>query len=75
MNNFINPAASIILSAFFVKSPSSSQSIETPNNQSALSALNEAFHNKSYVLLTAGFWSMLGKQDIEQQILYRKTPK
>ena len=42
--------------AFFVRSPSSVQSIEKPNDQSALEALREAFKNKSFVLLTAGFF-------------------
>ncbi len=44
------------LIAFFVKSPLASQSIEKPNNQSTSGALREAFQNKSYVLLTAGFF-------------------
>jgi len=42
--------------AFFVRSPSSIESIEKPNDQSTLGALTEAFKNKSYVLLTAGFF-------------------
>ena len=42
--------------AFFVRSPSSTQSIEKPNGQSTLESLREAFQNKSYVLLTAGFF-------------------
>ena len=42
--------------AFFVRSPSSIESIEKPNEQSTLGALTEAFKNKSYVLLTAGFF-------------------
>ena len=42
--------------AFFVRSPSSTESIEKPNDQSTLGALTEAFKNKSYVLLTAGFF-------------------
>ena len=42
--------------AFFVRSPSSVQSIEKPNDQSTIGALREAFKNKSYVLLTAGFF-------------------
>jgi len=46
------------LIAFFVKSPSAAaaQSIEKPNDQSTFEALREAFQNKSYVLLTAGFF-------------------
>ena len=42
--------------AFFVRSPSSVQSIEKPNDQSTLGSLKEAFKNKSYLLLTAGFF-------------------
>jgi len=42
--------------AFFVRSPSLTQSPEKPNDQSALESLKEAFQNKSYVLLTAGFF-------------------
>jgi MFS family permease len=42
--------------AFFVRSPSSVQSTEEPNDQSALESLKEAFENKSYLLLTAGFF-------------------
>ena len=42
--------------AFFVRSPSSSESLETSNDQSTLSALKEAFQNKSYILLVAGFF-------------------
>ena len=42
--------------SYFVRSPSSLQSTETTNNQSSISALKEAFRNKSYVLLIAGFF-------------------
>jgi len=42
--------------AFFVRSPSSVQSTEKPNDQSTLGSLKEAFENKSYLLLTAGFF-------------------
>ena len=42
--------------AFFVRSPSSTESNEKPNDQFTLGALTEAFKNKSYVLLTAGFF-------------------
>ncbi|MDC1126133.1 MFS transporter [Candidatus Pelagibacter sp.] len=42
--------------AFFVRSPSLSESIEKPNDQNTMSALKEAFKTKSYVLLTAGFF-------------------
>jgi MFS family permease len=44
------------LIAFFVKSPLASQLTEKPNNQSTFEALGEAFHNKSFVLLTVGFF-------------------
>ncbi len=44
------------LIAFFVKSPTVNQSIEKPNDQSTLEALKEAMSNRSYVLLTAGFF-------------------
>jgi len=42
--------------AFFVRSPSLSESIEKPSDQNTISALKEAFKTKSYVLLTAGFF-------------------
>ena len=42
--------------AFFVRSPSISESIEKPSDQNTMSALKEAFKTKSYVLLTAGFF-------------------
>jgi len=42
--------------AFYVRSPSTKQSIEKPNDQNTLSALKEAFQNKSYVLLVSGFF-------------------
>jgi MFS family permease len=42
--------------AFFVRSPSLTQSPEKPNDQSTLESLKEAFQNKSYVLLIAGFF-------------------
>jgi predicted MFS family arabinose efflux permease len=42
--------------AFFVKSPKASEAIEKQNNQSTIEALKEAMQNKSYVLLTAGFF-------------------
>ena len=44
------------LISFFVRSPALAQSFEKPNDQSTLSALIEAFKNKSYLLLTAGFF-------------------
>ncbi|MDA9617178.1 MFS transporter [Candidatus Pelagibacter sp.] len=42
--------------AFFVRSPSLSDSIEKPSDQNTMSALKEAFKTKSYLLLTAGFF-------------------
>ena len=42
--------------AFFVRSPSLSESIEKPSDQNTISALKEAFKTKSYVLLAAGFF-------------------
>ena len=42
--------------AFFVRSPSLSESIEKPSDQNTMSALKEAFKTKSYVLLTTGFF-------------------
>ena len=42
--------------AFFVRSPSLSQSLEKPSDQNTMSALKEAFKTKSYILLTAGFF-------------------
>ena len=42
--------------AFFVRSPNLSQTIEKSYEQTTLEALKEAFKNKSYVLLTAGFF-------------------
>ncbi len=42
--------------AFFVRSPNENQTIENTNNQSTLEALKEAFKNKSYLLLTSGFF-------------------
>ncbi len=42
--------------SYFVRSPSLNQSTETINNQNSISALKEAFRNKSYVLLIAGFF-------------------
>jgi MFS family permease len=42
--------------SIFVRSPSANQLTEESNNQSSLNAIAEAFKNKSYVLLTAGFF-------------------
>jgi MFS family permease len=45
-----------LVMSFFVRSPSLIQSIEKSNDQSTMSALNEAFKNKSYLFLTGGFF-------------------
>ena len=45
-----------LVMSFFVRSPSLIKSIEKPNDQSTMSALNEAFKNKSYLFLTGGFF-------------------
>ena len=45
-----------LIISFFVRSPSLAQSTEKPNNQSTMNALTEAFQNKSYLFLTAGFF-------------------
>jgi len=42
--------------AFFVRSPFTTQSIEKPDDQSILEALKEAFKNKSFILLSSGFF-------------------
>ena len=42
--------------AFFVRSPITAQSIEKPNDQSIYDALKEAFKNKSFILLSSGFF-------------------
>jgi len=42
--------------AFFVRSPFTTQSNEKPNDQSIFDALKEALKNKSYILLTSGFF-------------------
>ena len=42
--------------SFFVRSPSSAQAIEQPNDQSTLEAIKEAFGSKSYLLLVSGFF-------------------
>ena len=42
--------------AFFVRSPYSEKSVQQSNEQSTIAALKEAFQNKSYVLLTSGFF-------------------
>ena len=45
-----------LIIAYFVKSPNVKQSTEKTSEQSALEALKEAFQNKSYILLTSGFF-------------------
>ena len=42
--------------SYFVRSSSLEQSIETPNSQSTLEAIKEAFASKSYILLVSGFF-------------------
>ncbi len=45
-----------LIVSYFVRSPSLEQSIETPNSQSTLEAVKEAFASKSYILLVSGFF-------------------
>jgi MFS family permease len=45
-----------LIVSYFVRSPSLEQSIETPNSQSTLEAIKEAFASKSYILLVSGFF-------------------
>jgi len=45
-----------LIVSYFVRSPSLEQSIETPNTQSTLEAIKEAFASKSYILLVSGFF-------------------
>ena len=45
-----------LVMSFFVRSPSLAQSPEKPSDQSTTNALREAFQNKSYLFLTAGFF-------------------
>jgi MFS family permease len=42
--------------SYFVKSPSLTQNLEKPNNQTTTQALFEAFKTKSYLLLISGFF-------------------
>ena len=42
--------------AYFVRSPSNTESAEKPSNQSFKEALIEAFKTKSYILLVSGFF-------------------
>ena len=45
-----------LIVSYFVRSPSLEQSIETPNSQSTLEAIKEAFASKSNILLVSGFF-------------------
>ena len=45
-----------LIISYFVRSPSSQESIEEPNTQGTLDALKEAFESKSYLLLVSGFF-------------------
>ena len=45
-----------LVMSFFVRSPSLAQSPEKSSDQSTMNALTEAFQNKSYLFLTAGFF-------------------
>ena len=45
-----------IVAAYFVRSPSDSESIEQDSEQSFKEALTEAFKTKSYILLVSGFF-------------------
>jgi len=44
--------------SYFVKSPSLTQNLEKPNNQTTTQALLEAFKTKSYLLLISGFFCL-----------------
>jgi MFS family permease len=45
-----------LIVAFFVRSPLTAQVIEKPDDQSIFEALKEAFKNKSFILLSSGFF-------------------
>ncbi|MDA8951060.1 MFS transporter [Pseudomonadales bacterium] len=45
-----------LIVAFFVRSPFTAQAIEKPDDQSIFEALKEAFKNKSFILLSSGFF-------------------
>ena len=45
-----------IYSSLFCQIAKLQETVQTENNQSTFSALKEAFQNKSYLLLTAGFF-------------------
>ena len=46
----------LIVAAYFVRSPSKSESVEKTSDQSFKEALTEAFKTKSYILLVSGFF-------------------
>jgi len=45
-----------LIVAFFVRSPFTTQAIKKPDDQSIFEALKEAFKNKSFILLSSGFF-------------------
>ena len=45
-----------LIAAYFVRSPSKSESVEQISNQTFKEALSEAFKTKSYILLVSGFF-------------------
>ena len=45
-----------LIAAYFVRSPSESESVEKTSDQSFKEALTEAFKTKSYILLVSGFF-------------------
>jgi MFS family permease len=45
-----------LIISFFVKSPSNSENLEKTSDQTTTQALTEAFKNRSYIFLTAGFF-------------------
>jgi len=45
-----------LIVAFFVRSPFTAQAIKKPDDQSIFEALKEAFKNKSFILLSSGFF-------------------
>ena len=44
-----------LVAAYFVRSPSDTESVEKVSDQSFKEALTEAFKTKSYILLVSGF--------------------
>ena len=45
-----------LIIAFFVRSPSTTQIVEKPSDQTIKEALSEAYNNRSYILLVFGFF-------------------